>query len=103
MKKETTEEAAERLLAEGSKSKAVVVAVKTDAASVWLSKWERYRLLSELYYAYHAIHRYTEEPFTSLTPDALFHSAQFILHHVITRLSAWYQPLVHAVRAGQAE
>ena len=81
-KKETTEEMAERLLAEGSKSKAVAAPVKTDASSVWLSKWDRYRLLSELYYAYHAIHRYTEEPFTSLTPDALFHSAQFILHHV---------------------
>ena len=81
-KKETTEEAAERLLAEGGRSKAVEAPVKTDSVSVWLSKWERYRLLSELYYAYHAIHRYTEEPFTSLTPDALFHSAQFILHHV---------------------
>jgi len=36
---------------------------------------------SEMYYAYHFIHRYTDEPFTSLLPDALFQTAQYILNN----------------------
>ena len=47
----------------------------------WVAKWRDSRRLSEVYFAYDLIHRYTEEPFTSLHPDALFHSSQFLLHH----------------------
>lgn len=32
------------------------------------------------YYAYHSIHRFTEEPFTSLLPETIFHTAQFVLN-----------------------
>ena len=45
----------------------------------WAALFSRHRQLSCVYYAYHLIHRYTEEPFTSLHPDALFQTAQFVL------------------------
>lgn len=35
--------------------------------------------LASIYYAYHSLHRYLEEPFTSLLPEALFNIAQFLL------------------------
>ena len=47
----------------------------------WLKQFHDYRRLSELYFAYHFIHRYTEEPFTSLHTDALFQTSTFILNH----------------------
>jgi intraflagellar transport protein 122 len=39
---------------------------------------------AEMYYAYHSIYRYTDEPFTSLLPDALFQTSQFILNNTHT-------------------
>ncbi|TMW65200.1 hypothetical protein Poli38472_009367 [Pythium oligandrum] len=37
-------------------------------------------LLSELYYAYAMVFSYTDEPFTTLLPEALFHSARFLIN-----------------------
>ncbi|XP_065343413.1 intraflagellar transport protein 122 homolog [Cloeon dipterum] len=37
---------------------------------------------ASIYYAYHAIQRYTDEPFTSYMPEALFNIARFLLHEI---------------------
>jgi len=37
---------------------------------------------AQLYYAYDNIHKYTEEPFTALSPDNLFQIAQFVLNEI---------------------
>lgn len=54
----------------------------TPADAQALERFAQYQSLSEVYYAYHSIYRYTDEPFTSLLPDALFQTAQYILNHV---------------------
>lgn len=36
--------------------------------------------LSEIYYAYAMIYSYTDEPFTTLLPESLFHSARFLIN-----------------------
>lgn len=36
--------------------------------------------LSEVYYAYAMVYSYTDEPFTTLLPEALFHSARFLVN-----------------------
>lgn len=33
-----------------------------------------------MYYAYHAIQRYIQEPFTSHLPESLFNIARFLMH-----------------------
>ncbi|KAF1322110.1 Intraflagellar transport protein, partial [Globisporangium splendens] len=38
--------------------------------------------LSEIYYAYAMIYSYTDEPFTTLLPESLFHSAQFLINKI---------------------
>jgi len=50
-----------------------------------LEKFYHYQSLAEVYYAYHSIYRYTDEPFTSLLPDALFQTAQFIINMIRDR------------------
>ena len=34
---------------------------------------------AEIYFAYHFVYRYTDEPFTSLVPDALFNVGRVLL------------------------
>ena len=46
-----------------------------------LERFYEFQQKAEIYYAYHSIYRYTDEPFTSLLPDALFQTAQYILNH----------------------
>jgi intraflagellar transport protein 122 len=46
-----------------------------------IGRFYEYQEKAEIYYAYHSIYRYTDEPFTSLLPDALFQTAQYILNH----------------------
>jgi intraflagellar transport protein 122 len=45
-----------------------------------INKFHEYYTKSEIYYSYHNIYRYTDEPFTSLLADALFQISQFILN-----------------------
>jgi intraflagellar transport protein 122 len=54
-------------------------ASKEDSDNI--ARFYEYQEKAEIYYAYHSIYRYTDEPFTSLLPDALFQTAQYILNH----------------------
>ncbi|KAG6796046.1 intraflagellar transport protein [Apis mellifera caucasica] len=46
-----------------------------ELQTIFLQYYEK----AEIYYAYHEVHKYVEEPFTSLMPDALFNIARFLL------------------------
>ncbi|KAK3754001.1 hypothetical protein QZH41_009256 [Actinostola sp. cb2023] len=48
-----------------------------------LDKFHEYQEKAEIYYLYHSIHRYTEEPFTSHLPETLFNIARYLLHLLI--------------------
>ena len=48
----------------------------TDEEREHLRKYRQYAQHSELYYAYQFIHAYTDEPFTSMLPEALFQVRQ---------------------------
>ncbi|XP_013786897.1 intraflagellar transport protein 122 homolog [Limulus polyphemus] len=39
---------------------------------------------AEIYYAYHNVHRYIEEPFTSFLPEALFNMARYLIHQMFS-------------------
>nr|KAF6420444.1 intraflagellar transport 122 [Molossus molossus] len=45
-----------------------------------LSKFHHFQHLAELYHGYHAIQRYTEEPFSFHLPETLFNISRFLLH-----------------------
>lgn len=45
----------------------------------FLADFERNERLAAIYYAYHAVHRYLEEPFTSYMPEALFNISRFLM------------------------
>ncbi|XP_045349833.1 intraflagellar transport protein 122 homolog isoform X8 [Leopardus geoffroyi] len=47
---------------------------------VMLNKFHHFQHLAELYHGYHAIHQYTEEPFSSHLPETLFNISRFLLH-----------------------
>ncbi|KAG1709205.1 hypothetical protein DVH05_019849 [Phytophthora capsici] len=67
--------------------------LKTVKGDVELNEEERARLaqamenelLSELYYAYALIYAFTDEPFTTLLPESLFHAARFLLNKLSAR------------------
>ncbi|KAL3283924.1 hypothetical protein HHI36_018092 [Cryptolaemus montrouzieri] len=44
-----------------------------------LKEFEKNEQLATIYYAYHSLHRYLEEPFTSFLPEALFNIARFLM------------------------
>ena len=48
----------------------------------YLDKFQDYQHRAEIYYVYQTLHRYTEEPFTSHLPEALFNMARFLLHNL---------------------
>ncbi|NWT03940.1 IF122 protein, partial [Mionectes macconnelli] len=45
-----------------------------------LQKFHHFQHLAEVYHAYHFIHRYTEEPFSFISPETLFNISRFLLH-----------------------
>ncbi|KAK3103245.1 hypothetical protein FSP39_017787 [Pinctada imbricata] len=45
-----------------------------------LAKFQDFQRKADMYYAYHSIQRYTDEPFTSHLPEALFNIARYLLH-----------------------
>merc|ERR1719230_2174067 len=48
-----------------------------------LKEFDRCRKQAEQYYAYHSIHKYTDEPFTALTPDTVFNIARALLAQLL--------------------
>ena len=48
-----------------------------------MKEFERCRRTSEQYYAYHSIHKYTDEPFTALTPDTVFNISRALLSQLL--------------------
>lgn len=49
----------------------------------YLNKFRQNERLAEIYYAYHSLHRYLEEPFTSFLPEALFNISRFVLSETV--------------------
>uniref|UniRef100_A0A8C4R8F8 IFT122 zinc ribbon domain-containing protein n=1 Tax=Eptatretus burgeri TaxID=7764 RepID=A0A8C4R8F8_EPTBU len=45
-----------------------------------LEKFHHFQCQAELYYAFHFIQRFTDDPFTSLLPESIFNIARFLLH-----------------------
>ena len=45
-----------------------------------LAKFKEFQTKANIYYAYHTIQRYTDEPFTSYMPEALFNISRFGSH-----------------------
>jgi len=48
-----------------------------------LDKFNQFQLNADMYYIYHHIHRYTEEPFTFLQPDCLFNMSRYLMHTML--------------------
>jgi len=48
-----------------------------------LREFDKCRRTSEQYYAYHSIHKYTDEPFTALTPDTVFNISRTLLSQLL--------------------
>ncbi|XP_073900563.1 intraflagellar transport protein 122 homolog isoform X7 [Castor canadensis] len=51
-----------------------------DQKDTMLDKFHHFQHLAELYHGYHAIQRYTEEPFSFHLPETLFNISRFLLH-----------------------
>ncbi|XP_078340377.1 intraflagellar transport protein 122 homolog isoform X7 [Crassostrea virginica] len=47
-----------------------------------LAKFQDFQRKADMYYAYHSIQRYTDEPFTSHLPEALFNISRYLLHMI---------------------
>ena len=47
-----------------------------------LEKYREFQHKAEMYYVYHSIQRYSDEPFTSHLPEALFNMSRFLLHQL---------------------
>lgn len=50
-----------------------------------LANFEENERLAGIYYAYHALHRYLEEPFTSYMPEALFNISRYLMTETATK------------------
>ncbi|KAJ3255478.1 hypothetical protein HDU77_003673 [Chytriomyces hyalinus] len=48
-----------------------------------LAAFERHRLTSEIYFAFHSVRKYVDEPFTSQLPESLLSMAGFLLNHTM--------------------
>lgn len=47
-----------------------------------LPKYRENERLAGIFYAYHSLHRYLEEPFTSFMPEALFNISRFLMTEI---------------------
>ena len=61
-----------------------------------LKEFERCRRIAEQYYAYHSIHKYTDEPFTALTPDTVFNISRALLAQLLRGDGHEHAPLRQA-------
>ncbi|RDD42914.1 Intraflagellar transport protein 122-like protein [Trichoplax sp. H2] len=46
---------------------------------LFATKFKQYYQKAEMYFLYHNIHRFIEEPFTSMQPEAIFNQARYLL------------------------
>ncbi|XP_052282617.1 intraflagellar transport protein 122 homolog isoform X3 [Dreissena polymorpha] len=53
-----------------------------DKMEEMLPKFYDFQKKADMYYAYHSIQRYTDEPFTSHLPEALFNISRYLLHQM---------------------
>ena len=58
------------------------MANQAEDPSELLEKFREHHNKSSIYYAYHTIQRYTDEPFTSYMPEALFNISRYLLHEL---------------------
>ncbi|CAH1783917.1 unnamed protein product [Owenia fusiformis] len=58
----------------------------TEKRDEMLYKFQDYQRKAEMYYVYHSIQRYTDEPFTSHLPDALFSMSRYLLHAMMPEI-----------------
>ncbi|KAK3882424.1 hypothetical protein Pcinc_013198 [Petrolisthes cinctipes] len=49
-----------------------------------MKKFKDYQRKASMYYVYHTIQRYMDEPFTSYMPEALFNISRFMMHELMT-------------------
>lgn len=54
-----------------------------ERSSEMLKKFMRNSKLAGVYYAYNNLHKYLEEPFTSLMPEALFNISRFVMSEIV--------------------
>lgn len=54
-----------------------------DNGNEFLADFEQNERLAAIYYAYHAVYRYLEEPFTSYMPEALFNISRFLMTETV--------------------
>lgn len=48
-----------------------------------IEKFQEFQTKANMYYAYHTIQRYTDEPFTSYMPEALFNISRYLMHELL--------------------
>ena len=48
-----------------------------------IQKFREFQTKASMYYAYHTIQRYTDEPFTSYMPEALFNISRYLMHELL--------------------
>ena len=48
-----------------------------------LAKFYEFQTKANIYHAYHTIQRYTDEPFTSYMPEALFNISRYLMHELL--------------------
>ena len=48
-----------------------------------VAKFREHHAKASIYHAYHTIQRYTDEPFTSYMPEALFNISRYLLHELV--------------------
>eukprot|EP00057_Strongylocentrotus_purpuratus_P025672 XP_011680146.1 PREDICTED: intraflagellar transport protein 122 homolog [Strongylocentrotus purpuratus] len=60
-----------------------IAGADTDKRRDMLSKFQEFQAKAEMYYVYHSIQRYTDEPFTSHLPDALFNMSRYLWHAIL--------------------
>eukprot|EP00794_Sanderia_malayensis_P006236 gene6236-6953_t len=70
-----------------------------------LDKFFEFQVKAEIYYVYHSIQRYMDEPFTSQLPEALFNMARFLLHmlirdtpHGVSKVYPFCSKFLHLIR-----
>ncbi|XP_041457748.1 intraflagellar transport protein 122 homolog isoform X2 [Lytechinus variegatus] len=59
------------------------IAADIDKRRDMLLKFQEFQAKAEMYYVYHSIQRYTDEPFTSHLPDALFNMSRYLWHAIL--------------------